>query len=171
MRWAKVLVGGIDVNEISFARALEDSVKVYVERELNYNREVIKEVLKLLRKQQSIYEKLLDQVQLQLGIFPEVSIEDMMEEKAWTSILEQYSSTKEGDIASDFVVLTALYALIEKTAIYYNQAAFYNPYPAGKHFYSALSHIKHGTRRRVDAIRRVNENKIWEKIGFAPYSV
>jgi hypothetical protein len=65
--------------------------------------------------------------------------------------------------------LWMVYALLEKSAQYYQQASLNSAHPVLKIFFSSLSEIKNILRRRAAAQVRIVSNDLWGKVGFAPF--
>lgn len=74
-------------------------------------------------------------------------------------------------VAAAVLVLWMLSGALEKIAQYYSQAAANSAHPALQAFCRSLAEVKKISLRRLDGSLRILYNRIWERIGFAPYTL
>lgn len=74
-------------------------------------------------------------------------------------------------MASIVLVLWMLSGTLEKMAQYYTQAAGNSAHPALQAFCRSLAEVKKISHRRLDGLLRILYNRIWERVGFAPYTL
>lgn len=67
-------------------------------------------------------------------------------------------------------LLRQIEAVLASSAELVGQAKKSYPYSEEQLFLEGLLHEKKKSRRKVDEILRYTENRIWEQIGFAPYT-
>lgn len=72
-------------------------------------------------------------------------------------------------IAAAILVLWMLSGSLERMAQYYSQAAANSAHPTQQLFCRSLTEVKKISHRRVDGLLRVLYNRVWQRVGFAPY--
>jgi hypothetical protein len=107
-----------------------------------------------------------DTINIDLENYPKIDAEKILGE---ANILIQKMPEEFSDTHKNICVLWMVYALIEKSAQYYRQAALNSFHPALKIFMGSLCEVKDILRVRTAACVRIGYNDIWGKIGFAPF--
>lgn len=67
------------------------------------------------------------------------------------------------------MTLWGIYAAIDKSVQFYQQAAANSAHPQTRLFFSSLNHVKKILRRRVDGVIQLYHNHYWGQLGFAPF--
>jgi hypothetical protein len=67
------------------------------------------------------------------------------------------------------VTLWSIYATMDKSLQFYQQAATNSAHPQTRLFFSSLSHVKKILLRRLDGIIKIYDNHYWGNLGFAPF--
>ncbi|MCE5285464.1 MAG: hypothetical protein LLG02_06425 [Pelosinus sp.] len=101
--------------------------------------------------------------------YPALSTEILAgSDQEWLKVI---APLKEVEIQNtdSLILFWMLYALIERTAQYYQQAAANSAYPDQRQFFNSLSQCKLLLKKRIDSIMRIMYNHAWAEVGFAPF--
>jgi len=87
----------------------------------------------------------------------------------WKKLVEDnlLSPAETGDI----VVLWSIHTALDRMEQFYRQSALNSVHPLTRAYFTSLAEVKMLLRRRMDGLIRVRYNDIWEKVGFAPFSL
>lgn len=89
-------------------------------------------------------------------------------DKDWQKIIESLKeAVPEG--TGSLTLFWMLYALVERTVQYYQQAAANSAYPAERLFFTSLAQYKILMKKRVGSLVRIMYNHAWAELGFAPF--
>jgi hypothetical protein len=160
------------MREIEFALLMESEISAFLEKNRQNIESISKEFLAVLLLQQRQTEAVLKEALDHPENDPEFALGQVLNKEVnWEHITDSYLAGSLARRAAEFVLLNTIYAMVERTAVFYSQAAKFHSFPAGKMFFSTLSQLKHSLRRRIDGLCRINENFVWEEVGFAPYKL
>jgi len=100
--------------------------------------------------------------------YPEFDESELLgSEQEWRTVTKNLAPTSKGE--QHLIHLWMIYAVVEKSSQYYQQATANSAYPATKLFCSSLFQIKTRQRRHIGGVIRGIYNDIWSKVGFAPF--
>lgn len=85
----------------------------------------------------------------------------------WEQVSQAFATSSPSSV--NLTTIWMIYALIERSGQFYQQAANNSAYPSTKLFLSSLFQVRNIIRRRIGSILRVLYNNVWEEIGFAPF--
>jgi len=159
------------MRDFQFAAAMEASIRQEIERLMDFSPQELQPAMAMLGKFQAEFELILDRVQLtnvDVGSYPTIHAENLLgPDSAWQQIAEHFGAAQD-KTAANLAVLWAVYALMEKSGQFYQQAALNSPHPSTRLLLASLGEVKSMARRRVDALLRVMYNEVWADVGFAP---
>ncbi|BBB93052.1 MAG TPA: hypothetical protein PKA28_01540 [Methylomusa anaerophila] len=157
---------------MKFAVLLEKSINKNLEKvRLDVSAE-LQPIVTLIQQTQSLIFDLLQEtsdVNIDYAKLPEVNLTVLIAaDDLWQKAVSSYTDAPPIN-TDDLIQMWTIYASIEKSAQYYQQASLNSPHPATRLFLSSLSEIKNILRRRVSGVLRMIYNDVWSEVGFAPF--
>jgi hypothetical protein len=155
--------------ELLFAADLEKNILSELSKMAETAPSVLKPALQMLLAAENSWNELFTIAEIEPREYPEPKAEALAgSDKEWQGIALDLKNTP-ADNTESLVLFWMLYAFIERTTQYYQQAAANCAYPADRQFFLALAQCKLLLKKRIDGIMRIMYNHAWAEVGFAPF--
>jgi len=120
---------------------------------------------------QAEFELLVDRAQgadIDRGRFPPVDAGALLgPDNVWQEADGGRTAAAAGE--AGLTALWLLYALMDRSGQFYQQAANNSAHPAARLFWGSLAEVKGMMRRRLDGVLRGFYNAAWTEVGYAPF--
>lgn len=155
---------------LNFAVALEYDIKKQIQNLHASSTCQTQSLLNLLMKLEDGFCDLLTVAQAvkNASSYPEIETDSLVgADSMWDKVEEGILS--DTNVTHNLVFMWSIYNLFEKSAQFYQQSMYNSPYPSTRLFFSSLFEVKKMIKRRLDMILRRIYNRVWSKVGFAPF--
>lgn len=107
-------------------------------------------------------------IDVDLAAYPPVQEEPLLGAAAAWQQLTVHIQPEVSNL-QELAAFWSIYAAIDKTVQFYQQAAANSAHPQTRLFFSSLSQVKSMLRRRLAGLIQIYYNHYWGEIGFAPF--
>ena len=156
---------------INFAVKFEEEIVRQLETLKQTDSEEITSILDAVIKAEEKIIKVLKDAQkldISLDTYKQIGIDKILDKD---NAFVDFMKNKDADFLKIFCELTAISALIDRSAQFYSQSAANNSNPTLKLFLSSLAQVKNVLRGRLKGCIRSVSNDIWQEVGFAPFAL
>ena len=156
---------------INFAVKFEEEIVRQLETLKQTDSEEITSILDaVIKAEEKIIEVLKDAQKLDISLdtYKQIGIDKILDKD---NAFVDFMKNKDADFLKIFCELTAISALIDRSAQFYSQSAANNSNPTLKLFLSSLAQVKNVLRGRLKGCIRSVSNDIWQEVGFAPFAL
>lgn len=152
-----------------FAQSLERNILVEVERMSERALPAVAPAFELIVKLQHAWVDIFSNIENKEGEYPVLNTVILVgSDKEWQKIMALLGEV-ECRNTDCLVLISMVYAIIDKALQYYQQAASNTAFPSEQLFFTSLAKYKLLMKKRIDGIVRIIYNHAWSEVGFAPF--